>query len=115
VWNFHALWHDLVIFHLDQPMRSDAVSFAVLFPAMRRVGPFVVLTFMVWCVRKIRPSAILFLAEYGMVLLLFFSTSKQAFLNYYFLIGDLFLIAAVLMFQPNSRSAIAPGFHAVQA
>ncbi len=115
IWNFHALWHDLVLFHLDQSMRADAVSFAVLFPIMRKIGPVIMLAFILWCARKVRPSAILFVAAYSMVLLLFFSTSKQAFLNYYFLIGNLFLITAVLLFQPKAQSAATPVFHAARA
>jgi hypothetical protein len=107
LWNFRALWHDLVLFHIAQPFRIDAVSFGVPFPIMQKVGPLLLAIFILWCVRKPKPNPAAFLSAYGMVLLLFFATSKQAFLNYYFLICNTFLLAALLAFHslPESDQA----------
>ena len=93
VLNFRGLWHDLVLFHLAQPFRQDAVSFAVPFPWMLKVGPLLVIAFIVWAVRVAKPSPAIFATAYGLVLLLFVSTNKQAFMNYYFLIGNVFFLA----------------------
>jgi hypothetical protein len=107
-WNFRALWHDLVLFHLAQPFRQDAVSFAVLFPFMLKVGPVILIAFMAWSLRTAARSPAMFAAGYGVSLLLFVSTSKQAFGNYYFLVAQsLFLaVAALPAFRLNP---IAPG------
>lgn len=96
-WNFMALWHDLVLFHLAQPFRQDAVSFAVLFPLMLKVGPIILIAFIAWSMRTAAWTPAMFAACYGVSLLLFVSTSKQAFDNYFFLVAQaLFLGVAAL-------------------
>lgn len=96
-WNLRGLWHDLVLFHLAQPFRQDAVSFAVPFPFILKVSPFLLLAFMACALRSQMRKTALFAAAYGLSLLVFVSTNKQAFANYYFLIAQtLFLAAAVL-------------------
>ncbi len=45
LWNFHALWHDLVWFHLAQPMRHDELGFAAIFPLAMKIGPLLLLAF----------------------------------------------------------------------
>jgi hypothetical protein len=94
LWNFSGLWQDLVLFHLKQPFRQDAVSLAVPFPWMLKVGPVLLLAFIVWVLLKAKASPVTFVASYGVSLLLFVATNKQAFTNYYFLIGYVFLLAA---------------------
>jgi hypothetical protein len=108
-WNFRGLWHDMVLFHLAQPFRQDAISFAVLFPWMLKIGPVLVVAFMAWATRAGQRNAAMFAAAYGVALLLFVSTSKQAFANYYFLIGQTFLLAvAALPGNPiDSRARIS--------
>jgi hypothetical protein len=97
VWNFRAMWHDMVLFHLAQPFRQDAVSFAVLLPLMLKVGPLILIAFFAWLLRTGVRSPAMFAAGYGVSLLLFVSTSKQAFGNYYFLVAQaLFLAVAAL-------------------
>ena len=93
VWNPRALWHDMVLFHLRQPYRLDSLSFAVPFPWIMKLGPLLVLAFVVWALRAGNRSAATFPAVYGVVLLLFFFTSKQAFPNYYFLAGQAFFLS----------------------
>lgn len=95
VWNPRGLWHDMVLFHLRQPYRLDSLSFSVPFPWIMKVGPVLVLAFVIWAVRAGNRSAAMFPAAYGVVLLLFFCTSKQAFPNYYFLAGQAFFISIV--------------------
>ena len=97
IWNFRGLWHDLVLFHLAQPFRQDAVSFAVPFPWMLKVGLLLLVAFLVLAVRAAKPSPAIFAAAYGLSLLLFVSTNKQAFTNYYFLIGNAFLLAVAAL------------------
>jgi hypothetical protein len=95
VWNPRALWHDLVPWLLDQPIRTDSLSLAVLFPAILKVGPLFVLAFIAWALRIGSRSKAMFAAGYGTCLLFFFlTTSKQAFCNYYLLIGETMLLAA---------------------
>jgi hypothetical protein len=94
-----ALWHDLVLFHLKQPFRQDALSFAVTLPWLQVVGPLLVVGFVVWalCFRVQRPA--MFAAGYGIALLLFVVTSKQAFDNYFFLIGQALLLGAAALYR----------------
>jgi hypothetical protein len=94
LWNFRGLWHDLVLFHLKQPFRQDAVSFAVPFPWMLKLGPVLLLVFITWAVWKAKASPVTFAACYGVALMLFVIANKQAFTNYYFLIGNVFFLAA---------------------
>ena len=98
LWNFHALWHDLVLFHLAAPVRHDALSFAIPFPFYMKIGPLLLLAFIVWAARRRAPQVAMFAAAYGMALMLFVSASKQAFINYYFLIGQALLLTAVSLF-----------------
>lgn len=95
LWNFRALWHDLVLFHLATPARQDALSFVIPFPLYAKIGPLLLLVFMVWAVRRGTHHGAMFAAAYGLALMLFVSASKQAFLNYYFLIGQALLLTAV--------------------
>ena len=94
LWNPRALWHDLAQFHLAQPFRADAVSFAVQFHWAMTVGPLLLLLFMVWAVLRVKPGGATFSAVYAAGILIFFVTGKQAFCNYYFLITQSFLLAA---------------------
>jgi hypothetical protein len=94
LWNFHALWHDLVQFVFTLPFRTDALSFAVLFPWATKIGPLLLLIFLAFAVLRARPSAANFSAAYGAALLIYFVTSKQACFNYYFLVGHVFLISS---------------------
>jgi len=99
VWDPKALWHDLVLFHLAQPFRPDALSFAVPFPVLLKIGPLLVLAFTVWTVGKAPRRAAIFAAAYATSMLLFFSTGKQAFTNYYVLIGETLLLAALCIYN----------------
>ncbi len=108
LWNFRALWHDLYFFLSIVPVRRDALSFAIPFPAYAKIGPAILLAFIVWGARRGTRQPEMFAAAYGMALLLFFSASEQAFLNYYFLIAQAFLLAAAALWpatgvQPPAR------------
>jgi hypothetical protein len=108
IWNARALWHDLVLFHLAQPFRQDSLSFAVPYPLLLKIGPVILAAFIAWSVKKCMGNPAMFAAGYGASILLFFSTSKQAFSNYYFLIGQAFLLAVAalpaLSLWPTSRT-----------
>jgi hypothetical protein len=99
IWNPRGLWHDLVLFHLAQPFRTDALSLAVLAPFLLKAGPFLLLAYLVWATRIAARNVGTFAAAFGLALLIAFLTGKQAFANYYFLIGNL------LLFYP----AVQPG------
>lgn len=104
LWNFRGMWRDLISFQLAQPFRSDTVSFAVPFPMMMTIGPVFLAAFIVWAIRaKIRNQA-MFAAAYGIALLLFSSTSKQACTNYYFLIGESFFLAVAALTRVHLKS-----------
>ncbi len=97
IWNFRGLWHDLVLFHLAQPFRPDAISFAVPFPLMMKIGPVLLVVFIGWAIRERMRNSAMFAAAYGIALLIFIATSKQAFANYYFLIGHAFFLAVAAL------------------
>jgi hypothetical protein len=94
IWDLRALLHDLVLFHLAQPFRWDSLSFAVVSPIFLRLGPLLVIAFAVWCIRRRQATPAIFAAAYGLALLLFVVTSKQAFVNYYFLVAQALFLAA---------------------
>jgi hypothetical protein len=99
-----AFWKAIVQYQLIQPFRSDSVSLLVSSvntfgwppPWTYAVLPFVGggLIALVLALRAPRtPSA--FAASFGLTLLVTILLSKQAFMNYYFLVSGAFLIAAV--------------------
>ncbi|SNS96799.1 hypothetical protein SAMN05421770_103268 [Granulicella rosea] len=108
LWNAKALVHDIVLFHLAQPFRDDALSMAVPFPWMLKVGPLFVIAFVLWYIRKGPHRFATFAAGYALAMLIFVATSKQAFCNYFFLIGNLLLLAVAAMpsisLRPQLRS-----------
>jgi hypothetical protein len=115
IWNSRGLWHDLVLFHLAQPFRPQSLSFAVPYPIFLKIGPVFLLAFIVWALWTGICNAAMFAAAYAVSLLLLFSTSKQAFCNYYFLIAQAFLLGVAalpnLSLKPRLRSSareIAP-------
>ena len=95
--NIRGMWHDLVLFHFAQPFRPDAVSFAVLFPWILKAGPFLLIAFIIWALRAAAHVPAIFTVAYGLSLLLLVSTNKQAFTNYYFLIGSAFLLGVAAL------------------
>jgi hypothetical protein len=89
-----AFWKAIVQFQLIQPFRSDSVS--LLVSSVNTFGwpptwTYAVLPFVGGGLRT--PPA--FAAAVGLTLLVTILLSKQAFMNYYFLVGGAFLIAAV--------------------
>jgi hypothetical protein len=106
--NFAALWHDLVLFHLAQPLRQDALSFAVAFPPYMKIGLLLLLVFLAWIARRGIDRTSLFPAAFGMALLLFVSAGKQAFMNYYLLIGQSLLLAAAALWPATTARASGP-------
>jgi len=115
LWNFRGLWRDLVLFHLAQPFRPQSLSFAVPYPVFLKIGPLLLLVFIVWATMQRMRSAAMFAANYAVSLLLLFSTSKQAFCNYYFLIAQAFLLGVAalpsLSLRPRIRRNCATPRH----
>lgn len=107
IWNLHGLWHDLVLFHLAQPFRPQSLSFAVPYPIFLKIGPVFLLGFIVWGARKGTRNAAVFAAAYAVSLLLLFSTSKQAFCNYYFLIAQAFLLGVAALPELSLRPMVS--------
>ena len=112
IWDLRALWHDLVLTLVAMPFRPDAISFAVRLRFLLKIGPVLVLGFLLWVAVRVRGVA-LFAAAYGLAMLLFFATSRQAFANYYFLIAQALFAAAALYRSPvvdaNERDSIEWG------
>ena len=106
--NFQALWHDLVLFHLAQPLRQDALSFALVFPPYVKFGLLLLLAFLAWIAGRGIDRTALFAAAFGTALLLFVSAGKQAFMNYYFLVSlSLLLAAAALWPAPTANAPVS--------
>jgi hypothetical protein len=102
VWNFHDFWRDLVTWQLIQPFRPDALSFSVLAARMGlpRISQILVIiaTAAATCwtlTRKARMKPA-FAGSLSLVMLVFFSLNKQAFVNYYFLVSGATLLVAVM-------------------
>jgi hypothetical protein len=107
IWNFGGLWHDLVLFHLHQPLRQDSVSFAVLFPFTLKIGPLLLAAFIIWATRARCRNPATFAAAFAIALILFVATNKQAFANYYFLIGQGLLLTASALWEIPLESPAA--------
>lgn len=88
LWNFSGVWHDLIgiFFSSGVPVREDGLTFAVRFPIYAKIGKLLLFAYVVWAARRWSQHTAMFAAAYGMALMLFFSSSGLAFLNYYFLI-----------------------------
>lgn len=115
LWNFPGLWRDLVLFHMAQPFRPQSLSFAVPYPIFLKIGPVLLLLFVVWATMKRMRNPAMFAAGYAVSLLLLFSTSKQAFCNYYFLIAQALLLGVSalpgLSLNPRIRESGAMSRH----
>jgi hypothetical protein len=115
-----AFWKAIVEFQLIQPFRSDSISLLVSSvntfgwppPWTYGVLPLVGggLTAIALAIRAPRTRAA-FAAAVGLTLLVTILLSKQAFMNYYFLVSGAFLIAAVAWptQQPLTRPSISQG------
>jgi hypothetical protein len=113
--NPSAFWKAIVEYQLIQPFRSDSVSLLVSSvnafgwppPWTFGVLPLAAggLTALALALRAPRtPPA--FAAAVGLTLLVTILLSKEAFMNYYFLVGGAFLIAAVAW--PTQQPLPAP-------
>jgi hypothetical protein len=117
VWNFAGFWRSVVQFQLLQPFRTDSVSLLVWSvntfhwpgPAVYGALPLVVgLLVGVATARWMRPGVPGFLTATSLSLLATTVLSKQAFLNYYFLIGGLLVLAAWAATVPSLRGEAVP-------
>ena len=114
--NPSAFWKAIVEFQLVQPFRADSLSLLVSSvntfgwppPWTYGILPLAggALTAVALALRAPRtPSA--FAASFGLTLLVTILLSKQAFMNYYFLVSGAFLIAAVAWpTQPGSPNPL---------
>lgn len=98
-----ALWHDLVLFHIAQPFRPEALSFGVVYRPYMKIGPLLTLAFLAWIARRGMNRPALFPAAFGMALLLFVSAGKQAWMNYYFLVGQSLLLGAAMLWPASAE------------
>lgn len=92
LWNPRAFWFDNVGFQLQQPLRTDALSYLVWF-SRDRASPYPVWTsFLVTglvtalAVVRLPKTPAGFAGAIAAASLAFFATSKQAFANYYFFV-----------------------------
>ena len=98
LWNVQGFWRDIVLVHLRQPFRPDALSLGNLF------GPIPGWAILILVVMSIifstcwaRPHPSMFAACFGFTFLIFVCTNKQAFCNYYFLIVQSLLLAVAAL------------------
>lgn len=103
VWSPHAFWRSVVEWQFVQPFRADSVSVLVwsvntfgwpgpaLFGVLPLAAGLLVALVAAW---RVRPGLPGFLTAVALSILATTALSKQAFLNYYFLVGCLFVLAA---------------------
>jgi hypothetical protein len=110
-WDPQAFWRAVVQFQLVQPFRPDSISLLVWSvnhfgwpgPAAFSIPPLAAGMFVaVLTARRLRPGIPSFLTATSLSLLATTALSKQAFINYYFLIGCLLLLAAWAVSTPRS-------------
>lgn len=107
LWDFRGLWRSLVLFQLALPFRNDALSFAVIYPILLRIGPVVVLLYAIWAVRVGKRNPGFFVTGFGLAVLIFFSTSKHGFCNFYFLAAQMFFLYSAVL--PKSAEQLHAG------
>lgn len=103
LWDVDAFMHTVVAFQFNQPLRDDALS---LLPGLTHMfGPFpdwlltmsllIGLLVSLLVALRTKPGVTAFLLGVGLSLLFTVLLSKQAFMNYYFLIGAALLFAVI--------------------
>lgn len=103
LWSPQAFWRSIVEFQLVQPFRPDSVSLLTWTvistgwppPAVFAVLPLTAgVVVAVLCARRFSPGVAPFLVGTAISLLATTVLSKQAFFNYFFLVGSLLVLAA---------------------
>lgn len=111
LWNIHSFWQGVVKWQLIQPFRPDALSFSVLadrlgLPHISQVLVIIAtLAATVWSLARAPRRTNAFAGCFALMMLVFFSLNKQAFVNYYFLVIGAILLAAVMQDVPVSACA----------
>jgi hypothetical protein len=112
-----ALWHpadffeDVVLFQLQQPFRMDALSVPAALAWVTglkvpgAVAPVVALGAALWARPRLPVGALGLALGGAFVYLCFFLAAKQAFVNYYYLVGVMLLLAAALQPAPGADAA----------
>jgi len=116
-----GLWEDLVLHHLRNPFRPDALSVGALYatvgvkwPAWIGFAAAGALLVALYCVSLIRRRALRLdqlLVATTLGLVLFFVLGRQAFCNYYYLAGATALLAVALSpvaSRPDSAARVGP-------
>jgi hypothetical protein len=107
LWNLQGFWWNVVLIHIRQPFRKEALTLGNLFFPFPL---FLVLTLVAsataFAIRKAWPHPSMFAACYGFTLLIFVCTNKQAFCNYYFLIVQTLLLAVAALEIPMESDRV---------
>jgi len=102
LWNFGGLWHDMFIYLASLPFRPDSISFAVRFPLALKIGPILLIVFVLWAFQTKFRNMSMFAAAFGVALLLFVAPNKQAFVNYYYLVSHSMLLSVACLLSITS-------------
>jgi hypothetical protein len=93
LWNFRAFLWSVVMVQFLQPFRPDALSIPALVVRMGLPQPPIWPAFVAlglagfFLLKRLRPSAAGFACCLACMYMVFFTLNKQAFLNYYILVG----------------------------
>jgi hypothetical protein len=92
LWDWHAFVNSVIMTHLHQPFRMEALSFTAMLARMTGVqigaglGFLIAIAAMFWTARHASRTPAGFAAATALVFGLFFAFNKQAACNYYFLV-----------------------------
>jgi hypothetical protein len=92
LWDWHAFVNSVIMTHLHQPFRMEALSFTAMLARMTGVqigaglGFLIAIAAMFWTARQAPRTPAGFAAATALVFGLFFAFNKQAACNYYFLV-----------------------------
>ena len=109
-----AYYHSVIEFQILQPFRPDAISFLALaarhgLHVWQGISFVLLLVALGVCVWRARPERGTFALATGFAFLVFFATSKQAFVNYYaFVIGAIACGLSVLVGEEPSPVVETP-------
>jgi hypothetical protein len=94
LWHLHSFIQDTIVLIARIPPHMDSLSLNVLLPVSPLIACGLMLCAIAFCLYAAQRTPAMFAASFGFVLLVFMFVSKQALLNYFYLIAYAFWLSA---------------------
>jgi hypothetical protein len=113
LWNPSGFWHSVITLQMQQPFRTEALSFLAWWAARGHTPPSSLISFAAAliastvCIWRLPKTAGGFAATIGFTFLAFFAFNKQAFCNYYYFVIGAFA-TTLAAWEPTAETAALP-------